>query len=210
MIKNKLVLFIFFIYFISFGLIKNGHACLGKTLTIGYKNFAEQKILAEVLYVIITERTGTTVVLKSFNSTKECYEALMKGEINLYVEYIGATYSEILHKDNLQTESEKEKILELIKDNYSQKKNLIVLNAFGFESIAPENEYLRKKRLPLTATPIIGKETLNMFPILPSLLNKLGGKIDTPSIKALIKLVEKDNMNPRTAVQNFLKIKKLI
>lgn len=188
---------------------KSATACIGKTITIGYKDFLEQRIIAEVIYIIITERTGTTVVLKNYPNTEECYKALEKNEINLCVEYVGAAYNEVLHKnDNQQIGNDA--VIETVKNDYSNKRNMIWLNFLGFESKAPENEYLRKKGLPLIAGPVIGKETLKMFPILPRLLNKLSGKVNDSSLMVLIESVQRDKKDPRIVAQDFLKLKKLI
>ncbi|MBI5416583.1 hypothetical protein HZA55_01320 [Candidatus Poribacteria bacterium] len=206
--KKKLGIVVLSFFLIFFSVYRITTACIGKTITIGYKNFVEQKILAEILYSIITERTGTTVVLKSFSSTEECNKALEKNEISLYVEYVGMAYSEILHEND--NSKSYDAIIGIVKNNYSEKKNLVWLNLFKFESSAGENDILRKKGLPLTSGPVIGKETLKMFPILPRLLNKLGDKIDNISINELIKLVVQKKIEPKIAAQNFLKIKKLI
>ncbi len=209
MLKKKNIVFLIILLLMLFVNTNKSSACIGKTIIIGYKNSNEQKLLAELLYIIITERTGTTVVLKPVLSTDECYKALEKNEISLYVEYIGVAYNNNIIGGN-STNLAADAVFEAVKNNYSEKKNLVWLSLFSFESMSPENAFLREKGLPLNAGPVIGKETLKMFPILPRLINKLTGKLDNSSMKALMKLIENDKINPKIAAQNFLKNNKLI
>jgi osmoprotectant transport system substrate-binding protein/osmoprotectant transport system permease protein len=69
-----------------------------RPLRIGAKPFTEQYVLAEVLARHIQRTTGATVeVLASLGSTV-AFDALVRGEIDAYVEYTGTIRSTLMHR----------------------------------------------------------------------------------------------------------------
>lgn len=73
------------------------------TLTIGTKNFTEGYILAEII-AQIAERVGEAKVVRRFGmgGTGITYQALEKGEIDLYPEYTGTISEAILKQASLK------------------------------------------------------------------------------------------------------------
>lgn len=71
-------------------------ACVGKSLVIGSINSPDTTTISEMLGILITERTGTTVVLKYFDSYKGLAEAMKKGEVDIMVDYTGRCYTDVL------------------------------------------------------------------------------------------------------------------
>lgn len=69
-----------------------------RALKIGAKTFTEQYVLAEVLARQIHRKTGAAAeVLASLGSTV-AFDALVRGEIDAYVEYTGTIRSTLMHR----------------------------------------------------------------------------------------------------------------
>jgi osmoprotectant transport system permease protein len=73
-------------------------AATAHPVRIGAKTFTEQYVLAEVLARQIHRKTGApTEVLASLGSTV-AFDALVRGEIDAYVEYTGTIRSTLMHR----------------------------------------------------------------------------------------------------------------
>lgn len=66
----------------------NADACVGRILTIGILNAPQEQLLAEMVAVLINERTGTNVKIVQFKDSKELYSAVKKGEVGLMIENV--------------------------------------------------------------------------------------------------------------------------
>jgi osmoprotectant transport system permease protein len=83
-----------------------GHA---QDLVVASKNFTESRLLAEILAQLIEARTDLDVEHKAnLGGTAVCWEALLAGEVDLYVEYTGTAWAVLLKEsgaiaDPLQT-----------------------------------------------------------------------------------------------------------
>jgi osmoprotectant transport system substrate-binding protein len=175
-----------------------GEACVGRKITIGYQNTTEQAILAELLAILIEERTGTKVILKEVEDSHEAHRALEASEIQIYIEYTGIGLSEILGE---KPEKDPKKVYKRVKKAYSKNFNLIWLKTFGFNST---NGKAENKDLPLYPAPVVRKDTLEKFPALARLINKLNGKIDDQTMGQLIAQVEQEGKNPKEVAGSFL------
>lgn len=177
-------------------------ACVGRKLQVGYRNYTEQAILAEMLATIIRERTGTSVGLKSFRSTKAAYRAIAAGEIQVFVEYTGIGLRDVL--GGVPRGSEQE-VYRSVKKAYEQVYNLIWLKPFGYRTTYKFYRKDIKAGIPLEAAPIVRKETLKKFPALARLINQLSGKIDDKTIAELIARVDENGERPENVAGKFLK-----
>src|SRR3989442_11509951 len=66
-------------------------------IVVGAKNFTESDLLAELLAQQIERRTALPVERRlHLGGTYVCHEAITSGKIDLYVEYTGTAYTEIL------------------------------------------------------------------------------------------------------------------
>ena len=72
-------------------------ACLGKpaTYVVGAKNFSEQYILAELMAERL-ERAGAARRRKEDLGSAVAYRALAAGEIDVYVDYSGTLWTNVL------------------------------------------------------------------------------------------------------------------
>lgn len=70
------------------------------TLTIGSKAFTEQLILGNILADLIEYETDIQVNRQlNLGGTQIVFEAMIRGDIDLYIEYSGTAYSNILNHD---------------------------------------------------------------------------------------------------------------
>ncbi|GAB4559324.1 MAG: lipoprotein [Geothermobacteraceae bacterium] len=167
-------------------------ACVGKTLVIGTLESPRQQVLAQLLAVLITERTGTTVQLKSFANVKQRHEALLKHDLDMVIEQTGVASSEILGQKPVE---DAEALYQAVKESYNSELNLVWLKPLGF-------------RLDGDAAPVVRKDTLKKFPALARLINKLGGRIDQQAIAQLEQ--QAAAQPPEQVARLFLKQNRLI
>ena len=165
-------------------------ACVGRTLHIGVPNAATDRLLAEMISLIITERTGTSVKVQVYRDSRELYGAVKKGEVNLLVE----TPDRALEVLGKQKEANGRNINDIIKSSYRSTLNLAWLEPFG--------------GTPRYA-PVLTVETLSNYPALPKLLGKLAGALNNDAYSRLLRSADSGDVS-RKAVRDFLKTKKLI
>jgi len=183
-------------------------ACVGKTLVIGCVDMPSVNMVSEMMSILITERTGTTVVVKKFDDYPSCYEAVKNGDVNIMVDFTGRGYVDVLKK---QPVDDPDKVFSEVKEVYQREMNLVWLEPFGFQdkTAAPASA----AGVPVMAAPIVTKETLAKFPALPRVLNKLAGKLDDGSVAKLVADIGEGDMTGKKAekvTRRFLKSKRLI
>ena len=176
------------------------YACVGKTLVVGTTGTVQQDLMAQMLSLLIAERTGTTVKVVEVASSKAAHDSLLKADLDMYVEYTGVGQVEILHKDAI---ADADQLYKAVKATYNEELNLIWLKPFGFEAkeVAPAGAVAE-------AAPVVRKDTLKKFPALARLINKLGGRIDATSIRDL-ESQAKDGDSKKVA-REFLRQNRLI
>ncbi|MDT8423687.1 MAG: glycine betaine ABC transporter substrate-binding protein [Desulfuromonadales bacterium] len=178
----------------------NAWGCVGKTLVIGASGTPQQEILAEMLGLLISERTGTTVKVVSYPSHIDTHQALLKADIDLYVEYTGVGQVTILGHEPL---ADAAALYQAVKSTYNQELNLIWLKPLGFEArgVVPEG-------VSAQAAPVVRKDTLKKFPALARLIDKLGGAIDAEAMAGLERAAAATT--PREAARKFLQAGRFI
>lgn len=190
-----------FVVLIITGLtVSSAQACVGKTLVVGALDNPQQQVLAEMLSVLISERTGTTVKVVSVAGHAEAHDAMIRAEMDMYVEYTGVGQVVILKEQPI---ADSDALYKAVKERYNQDLNLVWLKPFGFsdERYAPEGTVA-------VAAPVVRKDTLKKFPALARLINKLGGSIDDPTMKELETASAAGNS--RDVARKFLKEKRFI
>lgn len=183
-------------------------ACVGKSLTIGCVDTPSVNMVSEMMSILITERTGTTVVIKKFKDYAACYEEVENGEVDIMVDFTGRGYVDVLKK---QPVDDPDKVFSEVKEVYQREMNLVWLEPFGFQdkAMAPASA----GSIPVMAAPVVTKETLAKFPALPRVLNKLAGKLDDGSVAKLVSDIGDGEMADKKAekvTRKFLKSKRLI
>lgn len=163
-------------------------ACVGKTIHLGISN-PNERLMAEMASLMITERTGSTVKIDVYNDSKALYAAVKQGNVNLLLENTERA-NEILGKGKTSGSAD----LNSIKSEYRKTYNLTWLTPFG---AAPQY------------APVLTAETLSNYPALPKLLNKLTATLPNDTYSKLLKSVHSDDKTRKVA-KDFLKGKKLI
>ncbi|MGA1870008.1 MAG: glycine betaine ABC transporter substrate-binding protein [bacterium] len=174
--------------------------CIGRVITIGITNQPDQKIMSEILSCLIGESTGTSIEIIDFKDHEKCIEAALNGEINIYIDY----YSDGLRKIEYKNpEVNPRRIYSIVKQGYKKEFDLVWLKPFGY--IMPSD---RGQEFPNMAAAVVRKDTLNKFPLLGRLINKLNNKILNESLEELLKKAT-NGINKDMAFQ-FLKNNNLL
>jgi osmoprotectant transport system substrate-binding protein len=180
--------------------ISSASACVGKTLVVGALDNSQQQVLAQMLAVLISERTGTTVKVVPVAGHAEAHDALLRADLDMYVEYTGVGQVTLLKDPPI---ADSDSLYKAVKERYNQELNLVWLKPFGFADprYAPEGTVAE-------AAPVVRKDTLKKFPALARLINKLGGAVDAETMKKLE--AESVAGSPKDVARRFLKENRFI
>ncbi|QGJ70420.1 Substrate-binding region of ABC-type glycine betaine transport system [Planctomycetales bacterium 10988] len=113
-------------------------------LVVGSKSFTEAIILGEVATLLLRER-GFEVRHERALGDASTYQALVRGNIDLYVEYTGTIRQSIFHGKNLKADEEIPAALE--EDGISMTDSLGFENSFALGMKADEAEALKIKTI---------------------------------------------------------------
>ena len=83
-----------------------------RSITVGSKNFSEGYLLAEVMAQLLESRGFSVRRRFGLGGTLICYEALLKGEIDVYPEYSGTVLQAILKMQQLPAGQELNDVLQ--------------------------------------------------------------------------------------------------
>jgi osmoprotectant transport system substrate-binding protein len=177
-------------------------ACVGRTLYIGALETQEGKVMAEILATLINERTGTTIQIRYFNDSQGLYDALKSNEEE--------TRADILVEDTIDAMAVLKKDLNQFPDKdfvtakelYEKDLGIIWLNPFGYNNS-------RGKTGQSISAPLVRRDVLTNFPLLPRILNKLAGVITNATYNDLQNAAAKGE-KPKNIAKDFLKKEKLI
>ena len=99
---------------------------------IGSKNFTEQLVLAEVVAQLIEARTELRVErYPNLGGTMICHEALLSGELDLYVEYSGTALTAVLNREIPESPDD---VWTIVTDEYRDRFDLDWLPPLGFDN----------------------------------------------------------------------------
>jgi glycine betaine/choline ABC-type transport system substrate-binding protein len=178
----------FLLIFAILAVSHSSMACVGKTIHLGI-SMADEKLIAEMASLMISERTGSSVKIDFYKDSKALYEAVKQGKVNILMENTDRALV-VLGKSKGSAGMG----ADAIKSEYRKNFNLTWLNSFG---AAPQY------------APVLTADTLANYPALPKLLNKLAGALSNDTYAKLLKSVESEDKT-RKAAKDFLKGKKLI
>jgi osmoprotectant transport system permease protein len=100
-------------------------------VAVGSKDFTEQVILGEILAQAIEGKTGSPVVRRFDLGGNLAHDALITGEIDVYIEYTGTGLLAILKSKPLKDPRE---VYRLVKDEYAKRFNLEWTEPLGFSN----------------------------------------------------------------------------
>jgi osmoprotectant transport system substrate-binding protein len=179
-------------------------ACKGRVLNLAVGNSADQAIMAQMLSILINERTGTTVEIVQLEDINAAHEAVLNGLAEIYINYLGMAHSGTEGANALE---DPRKAYILASRSYNKKFGMIWLKPFGYQGPLPQAAPSEEVDRTLAA-PVTTKDVIKKFPILDRLINKLAGQVDN---KTLEELREKsENQDVEITVREFLTSHKLI
>lgn len=112
-----------------------GVACAqaGKVV-VSNKPFTESHILAEIMVQMLRRHTDLTVerLIIEGGTTSILHPAIVRGDIDIYPEYTGTSWQEVLRKEEVI--SDPMELYERVKAEYEEKFALVYLPLFGFNN----------------------------------------------------------------------------
>lgn len=103
-----------------------------RQISIGSKDFTEQLLLSEMIAQLIEENTDIQVVRRlNLGGTQVAFAALRKGEIDLYVDYSGTAYGDVLGLDPI---NDAEVVYNTVVEEYASQFNIRVLKQMNFNN----------------------------------------------------------------------------
>jgi glycine betaine/choline ABC-type transport system substrate-binding protein len=159
---------------------------------------ANENLLAELVSVLLNERTGTTVKIKAFDSSEEIYNALKSEEIGVIIE----NTDHAMNMLNMQMSADIKRDYDVTKKAFKEQMNLTWLKPFG---LLPRED--GKGEYYYSA--VLTEDVLINFPALPRVINKLKGIANDKRFDKVIKSVE-SGQKVNGIARDFLKKKKLI
>lgn len=103
----------------------------GGEVTIGTKNFTESILLAHIFSVLIEENTNMTANVQELGGTMVAFEALRNDDIQLYPEYTGTGYINMLEETEILTAEE---TYEIVQQEFQERWNLQWMRPLGFNN----------------------------------------------------------------------------
>jgi len=173
-------------------------ACVGKLIQIGVLNSSEGQVISEILSMLITERTGTSVKVEFYKNMQELYAAIQEKKVDISIENITRAMQAL----NKPVEPDARKAYEIVKTAYEKEKGLILLKPYGFLNNTSGGT-------PSYTATLLRVEVINNFPALPRVMGKLGDSINDEAYARLIKSFESGE-KPKKVARDFLKSRKLI
>ncbi|WP_195986509.1 glycine betaine ABC transporter substrate-binding protein [Clostridium sp. D53t1_180928_C8] len=103
-----------------------------RTISIGSKDYTEQAVLGNLVADLIEAKTDITVNRKlDLGGTQVCFGALQSGDIDMYVEYSGTAYSDML---KLKPISDVEEVYDTVKKEFKEIYDVEVLKQMSFNN----------------------------------------------------------------------------
>jgi glycine betaine/choline ABC-type transport system substrate-binding protein len=113
-------------------LLQYGCSKQGDVITVGSKNFTEQVILGELLASHIEAKLGVPVDRRlNLAGTFLCHQAVVSGELDLYVEYTGTAFTGILGHE---PSGDQDGVLRTVMQEYADRFDLEWTEPLGFNN----------------------------------------------------------------------------
>ncbi len=200
MLRNTIRLFV--IVALCLGAANLVQACVGRTLYIGALQSNHDKLMAEMVSLLINERTGTTVQIRYFDDNADLYKAAASNKEESRVDIMVEDTINAMRILQKTPSGKADDDYLTVKKIFDKKLNIIWLNPFGYQNSEGDGRQSE-------SAPLLRRDVLTNFPLLPRVLNKLSGAVSSRSYKSLMKKVE-NGKKPRNVAKDFLKRKKLI
>lgn len=104
----------------------------GRVLNIGGKDYTEQSIVTHLVSETIEGNTDIRVNRKTdLGGTKVIFGALLNGDIDMYMEYMGTAYADTLKYPPI---NDMDKMYETVQKDFKEKHNLEILDPMSFNN----------------------------------------------------------------------------
>ena len=197
MLKRVITLFLFSFFLLHASI---GTACVGRILYLGALESNTDKLMSEMLALLINERTGTTIQIRTFTSPELLYKALKSAKEEERVDIIVEDTTQALAMAKQTAGASTDQDFLTVKAYFEKELDVVWLNPFG---------YNKDQAHPSISAPVVRRDVLSNFPLLPRVLNKLSGAINDKAYQELIKTLE-GGEKPKNAAKDFLKKQKFI
>lgn len=197
MLKHALSLIFFVLSLIP---ATSSIACVGRTLYLGALQSNDDSLMAEMLALLINERTGTTIQIRPFKTSAELYSALKSEKEQERVDIIVESTTQALTIAKQKAGAAPDQDFIAVKEYYEKELNVVWLNPFGYNKTAGQ---------PSISAPLLRRDILTNFPLLPRVLNKLAGAINDKEFQDLMTAVNGGG-KPKNIAKEFLKKQKFI
>jgi len=181
------------------------HSCVGRLLVVAVNSTQDQVIMGQMLSILINERTGTTVDIVQPGDLKTCHEAVLKGEADIYVNYIG---DGLFLTGASCGGDDPQKVYTLVSQSFLERFGMVWLKPFGYQGPMASEANPGEKEVGTLAAPVTTRDVLRKFPVLDRLINKLGGMVDNSVMEELRKKAE--GQEAKEVAREFLKAHRLI
>jgi glycine betaine/choline ABC-type transport system substrate-binding protein len=100
-------------------------------IVVGSKGFTEQLVLGNIIALMMENHDYKVDRKIGLGGTVICHEALVRGDINIYMEYTGTGLTAILKKPVVK---DPEEVYQIVKKDYEEKFKLTWLKPWGFNN----------------------------------------------------------------------------
>ncbi|MDH3348438.1 MAG: hypothetical protein OEM02_10140 [Desulfobulbaceae bacterium] len=180
----------------------SSYSCVGRLLVLAVGDTPDQVVMAEMLSLLVNERTGTSVELIKPGNLEACKEAVKQDKAQLFLNYVGVAQAEI---GDAAVTGNPQEVYNIVRQHYLDSYDMVWLKPFGFNGPMDKNN---KVEGGSSIAPVSTSEVLKRFPVLDRVINKLKNKVDDDTIADLVK--KSKDKDVKDVVKEFLKSKKMI
>jgi osmoprotectant transport system permease protein len=106
-----------------------------KTIVVASKDYTEQEIIGNILADLIEEKTDYKVERKlALGGTQVAFGALKAGEVDIYMEYTGTLYSDMLKHNPLESQVTSREVFEISQKEIKEKFGVNVGEEWAFNN----------------------------------------------------------------------------
>ena len=182
--------------------VSTSQACVGRILYVGSMDTVEGRTMAELLVLLINERTGTNVKIRYYDDISKLYQAFRSHDEETRIDIIIENTADGMAFMNRERINDLDQEFLEVKKLYANELDVVWLKPFGFKNIKGDGD-------PSISAPLIRNDVLTNYPLLPRILNKLSGAIDEATFTELTGKV-RSGSKAKNVVKDFLRAKKFI
>ena len=110
LIKQNMLWFSILLLIVFINLSPTAFNQPSKTITVGSKKFTENVLLGEIVTQLIRTQNVNAIHIRELGGTRILWNALLKGDVDVYPDYTGTIIEEILADENVTNDNLKDKL----------------------------------------------------------------------------------------------------